>query len=75
MKVFNKLLTVLPLLVGSAYSRVATFKVISFGKKAQLKILDGSEYDLSPVEGDEILYGITIDDAPEEDFFILLYCR
>jgi len=68
MKLFNKLLAVLPLLVDSAYSRVATFKVISFGEKTQLKILDGSEYDLTPVENDEILYGITVDDAPDGDF-------
>ncbi|ORX48689.1 hypothetical protein BCR36DRAFT_584243 [Piromyces finnis] len=52
---------------GAAFSRNATFKLISFGSKAQLQIVDGNIYDLSLLN-DDILYGTTVSDAPEGSF-------
>jgi len=57
----------LALLVSSAYSRTGTFRLISFGKKAELKIFNGKKYILNPVEGDDLLYGITINELPEKN--------
>jgi len=65
---YAKALLSLACLVGSALSRSATFRVISFGEKTQLKISGGKKYTLSPVENDEILYGITVDNAPDSSF-------
>jgi len=56
----------LALLASSALAREATFKLISFGKKAQVQIVNGAKYDLSLLNND-VLYGVTID-APENEF-------
>jgi len=65
----SKLLLSLALLVGSVYSRTGTFKVISFGSKTQFKIHHGKTYTLSPIEPDDVLHTITVDDLPDETFY------
>jgi len=52
--------------VGAAYTRDATFKLISFGKKAQVQIVGGDLYDLPLLNGD-VLYGATVN-APDSAF-------
>ncbi|OUM61287.1 hypothetical protein PIROE2DRAFT_45359 [Piromyces sp. E2] len=66
---YVKSLLSLACLVGTAFSRSITFKVISFGDKNQLKISGrNKKYTLKPIENDEILYGVTVADAPDESF-------
>ncbi|OUM62627.1 hypothetical protein PIROE2DRAFT_11059 [Piromyces sp. E2] len=57
----------LALLAGAAFGRKASFKLISFGKKAQLQIVNGSKYDLSALN-DDVLYGVTVSNAPDNAF-------
>jgi len=63
---FKKVLS-LALFVGTALSRDVTFKLISFGKQAQVQIVGGDKINLSLLNND-VLYGATVQDAPEEAF-------
>ncbi|ORY29392.1 hypothetical protein LY90DRAFT_705548 [Neocallimastix californiae] len=65
---YSKLLISLALLVSTAYSRKGNFRLISFGDKNELKIHKGKKYNLTAVEGDDLLYGITLDNLPEDTF-------
>jgi len=66
---YTKVLLSFACLIGSAFSRSITFKLISFGEKSQVKISGRSKkYDLTPIDNDEILYGVTVEDAPDSSF-------
>eukprot|EP00833_Pecoramyces_ruminatium_P000140 jgi/Orpsp1_1/1174172/evm.model.c7180000049157.1 len=64
----SKLLLSLAFLIGSVYSRTATFKVISFGYKTQIKIHHGKKFNLTPIEKNDILHTVTVKNLPDEAF-------
>jgi len=64
---FKNIILFFALYVSLVFSREITFKVISFGSKNQIQIVGGKEYNLSPVDNDEILYGGKVSDLPATD--------
>jgi len=64
---FKNIILFFALYASSVLSRDVTFKVISFGSKTQLKIVDGSKYNLPLVKNDEILYGGKVTNLPDTD--------
>jgi len=64
---FKNIILFFALYVSYVFSREITFKVISFGTKNQIQIVGGKEYNLTPVDNDEILYGGKVSNLPDAD--------
>jgi len=66
---YKNILLLLALFISSAYCRSATFKVIAFGKKVQVNIIDTkTTYTLPVAKNDTIYFNGKTSKAPEGSF-------